>query len=136
MPNVMLQLEQSTHRRGDGVVATVVGGRITQQMVTAWTRDYERIGGAQVWLFDAMAAKSYAPEAVATAVELFARQKALGLHVVIAAIRSPLVRMGASVVKMGLRMRTGIEFCLFETLETAENEVKRRVSLQPDPRAR
>jgi len=116
---------QKTTRRADGVIVTIPEGRISASDVHDWTLDYARLLGGSYWIFLAAGATSYAYDAVKAAVEGFSKQKKRGLTLIIAHVPNPLVRMGASVVKMSLRQIAGVEIEIVDKEEQIEPTLER-----------
>jgi len=88
-----------------GAVQTTISGRISGAHIEEMVKGYRANDkGSGVWLVLAEKATSYGPEAIQRAVELFADlQSKNGLRKLYAVLTAPTVRMGASVVSMGLR---------------------------------
>lgn len=90
--------------RGRHWVETKVDGRVLARDIERMVSDYARLGAGATWLIDASATSGYAPDAVQRAAEMFGElSRARGLTRIVALIKSPVVRMGASVVSMMLR---------------------------------
>ena len=111
-----LPSDQQTRRASASVIETTLLGRISNEMARAWLRDYEELGRAPTWMFDACEARSYANEAIVTAADGFRRQGELGLKRVVVIVTTPLVRMGVSVVAMS----SGMDLRIVETRAEAE----------------
>lgn len=117
--------ETFTRRLSQQTILTVASGRIGEAHVRSWEREFNALGGAPVWVFNALAATSYAPEAITAAVGVFSlATKTGGLLVIIAAIKNPLVRMGASVVSASLRVAVGLSIRVVDSMEAAEREIR------------
>lgn len=114
--------------RPDGVMFTMVRGRVPVEMIRGWGRDWDSIDGAKIWLIDAMRVSGYEAEAVAEATRLMTRLKSKGLEVVIAATRSTLVKYGAAVVKKTLHIAVGIDVQVVESMQDAERSVTQAVA--------
>lgn len=113
-------------RYGDHAIKTVINGRVTAKMARAWGEDWARLHppgapGATIWFFDAMRLVTYSSDAPAEVTRVMMRIKDLR-HVVVAS-RSTLVRLGATMVHKALRVTTGVEIQIFETLDQAERRV-------------
>lgn len=109
--------------RPNGVMFTMVRGRVPVEMIRGWGRDWDAIDGAKIWLIDAMRVSGYEAEAVAEATRLMTRLKSKGLELVVAATRSTLVKYGAAVVKKSLHVAVGIELQVLESTQEAERAV-------------
>lgn len=110
-----------------GCVETTISGRVAATDIDAMVagyRQYDRSVGR--WLIRADGATSYAPDAIQRAVAAFGDlHKSLGLTKIIAVLTVPTVRMGASVVSMGLRASgSSLEIIICANIDEATRTIE------------
>jgi hypothetical protein len=90
-----------TRRYRADVLVTTVSGRVSEEEIRQWDRDFLAMQGARFWVFDAMACTGYEIPAVDAAASTFKKHyQSKRLEVVVAILQSRMVRMGASLVAM------------------------------------
>jgi hypothetical protein len=115
------QGQQQTTRISSELIKTAITGRITADMVRAWTSEFRSLGGAPDWYFDAMGTTGYAMDSVTAAAQAFKEMQRHGLKRLVAAVASSIVRMGASAVAV----TASFEFKVVATREEAELLLKK-----------
>lgn len=112
----------STRVTTTGVVESTLAGRAVGQTIADLTASFVKANrGRPVWLIRAEETTSYAPDAVTQAVTSFGDLHTKhGLRKIIAVIKMPTVRMGASIVSMSLRAAgSSLEIVVVESVEEA-----------------
>lgn len=110
-------------------VQTAVEGRVTGAHILAMVEGYKTLHrDSGNWLILAEKATSYGTDAIQEAVVRFAElHSQFGLKKIYAVLTAPTVRMGASVVSMGLRAAgSPVEILVYATLEEAVGALRDR----------
>jgi hypothetical protein len=89
------------------VVLATMSGRVRSATLDEMAAAYAKLGGGPVWMVDGVALTSYGAEAIRRAVDLFggladATRHARPLRLLAAALRAPLVVLGARTVSASL----------------------------------
>jgi hypothetical protein len=94
-----------------GVVETTMRGRISREMVVQAFDELDSYPRSSVWIVDMTKADSYEAAALAAATERLIASRRRGLEKLVAVTPSPMLRMAASVVRVG----SGFPLVIVET---------------------
>ncbi len=93
-----------TFKSRDGVIETVITGRLTEAMLLTAFADLEKLGAGPVWLVDGSGTDSFETRSVAVASRLLPEMHKKGLVRMIAILKSPGMRMAARAVAVASRI--------------------------------
>ncbi|MBK8254767.1 MAG: hypothetical protein IPK82_19165 [Polyangiaceae bacterium] len=105
-----------TLRGKEGVIETVITGRLTEHDMRAAIQEISRLGVGAVWLADASAMESYETACVKVTSEAIAMMEKKGLKRVVAVIKSSLARMAVRAVAMTTKVEVKVVESRLEAL--------------------